>query len=38
MKLEFHYTTTTCSLASHFGLEESGAEFDAHFVKLYKEE
>ena len=38
MKLEFHYTTTTCSLASHIGLEESGAEFDAHFVKLYKEE
>lgn len=38
MKLEFHYTTTTCSLASHIGLEESGAPFDAHFVKLHKEE
>jgi glutathione S-transferase len=38
MKLEFHYTTTTCSLASHIGLEESGAPFEARFVKLYKEE
>ena len=38
MKLEFHYTTTTCSLASHIGLEESGAPFEAHFVKLYKAE
>ena len=37
MKLEFYYTTTTCSLASHIGLEETGAPFDAHFVKLYRE-
>jgi glutathione S-transferase len=38
VKLDFHYTTTTCSLASHIGLEETGAPFEAHFVKLYKEE
>jgi glutathione S-transferase len=37
MKLEFYYTTTTCSLASHIGLEEAGAPFEAHFVKLYRE-
>jgi glutathione S-transferase len=37
MKLEFYYTTTTCSLASHIGLEEAAAPFEAHFVKLYRE-
>ena len=38
MKLEFYYTTTTCSLASHIGLEEAGPPFEASFVKLYREE
>lgn len=38
MKLDFYYTTTTCALASHIGLEETGAAFDAHFVKLYRDE
>ena len=38
MKLDFYFTTTTCALASHIGLEETGAPFDAHFVKLYREE
>jgi glutathione S-transferase len=38
VKLELYYTTTTCSLASHLALEEAGADFAAHFVKLYKPE
>ena len=38
MKLDFHYTTTTCALASHIALEETGAPFDAHFVKLHRPE
>lgn len=38
MKLDFYYTTTTCSLASHLALEEAGADYESHFVKLYKAE
>jgi len=38
MKLDFYYATTTCALASHIALEETGARFDAHFVKLHREE
>jgi glutathione S-transferase len=38
MKLELYYTTTTCSLAAHIGLEETGTPFEAHFVKLYRQE
>jgi glutathione S-transferase len=38
MKLDFYYATTTCALASHIVLEETGAPFEAHFVKLYREE
>lgn len=38
MRLDFYYTTTTCALASHIGLEETGAPFHAHFVKLHREE
>lgn len=37
MTLDFHYATTTCALASHIGLEETGAPYDAHFVKLHRE-
>lgn len=38
MRLDFYYTTTTCSLASHIALEECGAPFEAHFVKLYSDD
>jgi len=38
LELDFYYTTTACSLASHIGLEEAGAPFNAHFVKLYRDE
>jgi len=36
MKLDFYYATTTCALASHIAIEETGAPFDAHFVKLHR--
>lgn len=36
MTLDLYYTTTTCSLASHIALEEAGADYESHFVKLYK--
>jgi glutathione S-transferase len=38
VKIDFYYATTTCALASHIGLEETGAPFDAHFVKLHRKE
>lgn len=37
MKLDFYYATTTCALASHIALEETGAPFEAHFVKLHRD-
>ncbi len=36
MKLDFYYTTTTCSFAAHIALEEAGGHYESHFVKLYK--
>ena len=34
MKLDLYYTTTACSLAAHIALEEAGAVFTSHYVKL----
>ena len=38
MKLEFHYTTTTCSLASHIALEDAGADYEARRIDFGKTE
>lgn len=38
MKLDFYYTTATCSLAAHIGLEECSVPFEAHFIKLYRDD
>ena len=38
MKLHFYFTPSTCALASHIALEESGAAFEAELVKLHKPE
>ncbi len=34
-ELTFHYTPTTCSLASHVALEESGLPFEASRIRLH---
>jgi glutathione S-transferase len=36
--LNFYYTPTACSTASHIALEESGAPYEANRVKLYTPE
>lgn len=38
MNLHFYFTPSTCSLASHIALEESGAPFEAELVKLHRPE
>ena len=38
MKLHFYFTPSTCALASHIALEESGAGFEPELVKLHKPE
>ncbi|WP_292029672.1 glutathione S-transferase family protein [Brevundimonas sp. UBA2416] len=37
-ELTFFYTPTSCSLASHIALEEAGAVFDPHRVRLHTPE
>ncbi|MDP1632531.1 MAG: glutathione S-transferase family protein [Caulobacter sp.] len=34
----FYYTPTTCSLASNIALEETGAAFEARYIRLWKPE
>jgi len=34
----FHYTPTSCSLASNIALEEAGVAYEASLVKLWKPE
>lgn len=37
-ELTFYYTPTTCSLASHIALEESGLAFEANRIRLHDPE